>query len=315
MEITGRYFGPSHGEPHTYTSPYDRTVIPPSNPDMPPPAAQLGSNTTRNPSTMELTRDDAIRDSQRELAGKVQESPVDDSVYGKVEFLMKLGLEPPIPSHSTRDGDDSADESIERRTSHDDSTISPPASPQAMQVQSGPRPRIPQGQTRPVPQHAMPGSNTTRTYEWIGLLREDDPRVDADLSKNVNHMIRDSMTSQDHYRGLPTGNSLTWCFCSIEGCLLLQELQRLLIVIGPHSPATFPQTRGVGKAMMEMHHFLNGEGFTPFAGAMRPPPYPHSAKSQMHQRGRSYNSVFGSQAGPTAQAFGERPPKRQRRGK
>ena len=313
MEITGRYFGPLHGEPHAYTSPYDRTVIPPSNPDMPPSAAQLGSSATRNPGTMELTRDDGIRDSQRELAGKVQESPVDDSVYGKVEFLMRLGLELPIPSYSTRDGYGSADESIERRTSHDDSTISPPASPQATQVQSGPCPRIPQGQTRPVPQHAMPGSNTTRTYEWIGLLREDDLRVDADLSKNINHMIRDSMTSQDRYRSLPTGTSLTWCSGSIEGCRLLQELQRLLIAIGPHSPATFPQTRGVGKAMMEMHHFLNGEGFKPFAGAMCPPPYAHGATSQMHQRGRSYNSAFGSQAGPSAQASGECPPKRQRR--
>ena len=42
---------------------------------------------------------------------------------------------------------------------------------------------------------ALLGSNNTTTQEWTGLLRDHDPRVDVDLTRNANHIIRASMAS------------------------------------------------------------------------------------------------------------------------
>jgi hypothetical protein len=145
---------------------------------------------------------------------------------------------------------------------------------------------------------ALPGSNNTTTQEWTGLLRENDPRVDVDLTRNINHIIRASMASQDQSRGLPRGTSLAWCTGSMDGRRHLQELQSLMIVIGPHSPPFIPRTREVGKAMMKLVHILNGESDSPFTAIMRPPPYTPLTAAWSYQGGQHSTPTFGSPAGP-----------------
>ena len=263
LEINGRYFGPLQGEPQAYISPIDRSIILPLHPHLPPSAAQPNDMTAVSPPTSDMDR-------------------------------------PTTPSGSAEKG-----------------IILPPMSeivPLAAQLRSNTTRHLSMRQSRPISASAaedypvdnsivetadaLPGSNDTTTQEWTGLLREDDPRVDGDLTRNINHIIRVSMASQDQSRGLPRGTSLAWCTGSMDGRRHFQELQSLMIVIGPHSPPFIPRTRAVGKAMMKLVHILNGEDDSPFAAIMRPPPYTPSTATWWYQGGQHSTTTFGSPAGP-----------------
>ena len=270
LEINGRYFGPLQGEPQAYISPIDGSIILPLDPDLPPPAAQPNDKTDVSPLTSDLLR-------PATPSGSVEKGIILPPMSETVPPAAQLRSNTTRHLSMTSNHKDSMRQSrpISASTAEgylvDDSIVESAG--------------------------ALPGSNNTTTQEWTGLLREDDPRVDVDLTKNINHIIRASMASQDQYRGLQRGTSLARCVSSIDGRRHLQELQSLMIVIGPHSPPFIPRTREVGKAMMKLVHILNGEDGSPFIIITRPPPYiPRQATLQS---GHCSTSTIGSPAGPS----------------
>ncbi|KAL2040229.1 hypothetical protein N7G274_007132 [Stereocaulon virgatum] len=271
LEINGRYFGPLQGEPQAHISPIDGSIIQPLDPDLPLPTAQPNDMTAVSPPTSDMLR-------PANPSGSVEKGiilpPMSEMVSPAAQSRSNTTRH--LSMISNREGST-------RQSRHISASTAQEYPVNDLNVESA---------------DALPGSNNTTTQEWTGLLQEDDPRVDVDLTRNINHIIRASMASQDQSRGLPRGTSLAWCTGSMDGRRHFQELQSLMIVIGPHSPPFIPRTREVGKAMMKLVHILNGEGDSPFAAIMRPPPYIPRTATRWYQGGQHSNSTFGSPTGP-----------------
>jgi hypothetical protein len=271
LEMNGRYFDPLQDEPQAYISSIDRSIILPLDPELPPPATQPTHMTAVSSPTSDMLRPATPSGS----VGKSIIMPPMSEMVPPTEWRSKI----------TRH--------ISMTPNHEDSMR------QSRPISASTAEKYPVDNSIVELADALPGGNNTTTQEWTGMLREDDPKVDVDLTRNINHIIRASMASQDQSRGLPRGNSLARCTGSMDGRRRFQELQSLMIVIGPHSPPFIPRTREVGKAMIRLVHILNGEGDSPFLVIMRPPPYTPRTENLRYRSGQYSTSTFSSPAGPS----------------